>query len=79
MSTFIEALQEAVQIVGGQSELARRIGGKVRQQHVHYWLKRGYIPPDHVIAIEAATEGRVSRHRLRPDIYPERGEVAAVG
>lgn len=70
MSTGIEALREAVRIVGGQSALARCIGGKVRQQHVHYWLTREYIPADHVLAIEAATAGRVSRHELRPDLYP---------
>lgn len=74
MSQGIEALREAVEIAGSQSELARRIGGKVRQQHVHYWLNNDYVPADHVLAIERATEGRVTRQRLRPDLYPlERG------
>lgn len=70
MSQIIEALEEAIRISGGQSELARRIGGRVKQQHVHYWLKRKYIPAEHVLAIEAATQGRVNRHQLRPDLYP---------
>lgn len=63
----IEALRRAVQIAGSQAELARRIGGKVKQQHVNYWLKNGYIPPEHCVAIEAATG--VSRHELRSDVF----------
>jgi DNA-binding transcriptional regulator YdaS (Cro superfamily) len=29
------------------------------------------IPPKYALAIERVTEGRVSRHQLRPDIYPD--------
>lgn len=61
-------LQLAVSIAGSQSELARRIG--VRQMHVWNWLNRsrGKVPGEHVIPIEKATG--VSRHALRPDLYP---------
>ncbi len=62
-------LQRAVRIAGGQSQLARRIGGKVRQGYVWKWLRRGRPPAERVLAIERATEGQVTRYELRPDIY----------
>lgn len=61
-------LQKAIDLAGSQSELARRVG--VKQQHVWKWLnrnKRG-VPGEYVIPIEEATG--VSRHELRPDLYP---------
>jgi len=72
--TPFEALTEAVEIAGGQSALAR-ICGKA-QPTVWKWLQTSKrLPPEHVIAVEAATG--VSRYFLRPDIYP-RDHVAAV-
>jgi len=62
------ALKKAVEIVGSQSELARRIG--VKQQNIWSWLNRP-VPAEFVIPIERATDGQVTRHELRPDIYPE--------
>jgi DNA-binding transcriptional regulator YdaS (Cro superfamily) len=61
-------LQRAISIAGSQSELARRIG--VTQAHVWQWLHRskGKVPGQYVIPIEKATG--VSRHELRPDLYP---------
>lgn len=56
-------------IAGGQSQLARSIGGRVKQQHVYQWLRAG-IPADHVIAVARAVQFAVSPHELRPDIYP---------
>ena len=62
------ALQKAVKLAGSQAELARRIGKK--QAHVWNWLNRDdQVPAEAVLAIEAATG--VSRHELRPDLYPE--------
>jgi DNA-binding transcriptional regulator YdaS (Cro superfamily) len=63
-------LEKAIQICGSQSELARRIGGKVRTGHIHYWL-RNRVPSERCVAIEQATEGRVTRHDLRPDVFGE--------
>jgi TorA maturation chaperone TorD len=63
------ALAKAIEISGGQSSLARRIG--VKQGHIWHWLKRsGFVPAEYVIAIERATGGKVSRRDLRPDLYP---------
>lgn len=63
------ALREACDLVGGQKSLAARIG--TTQSMVWYWLvrsKRG-VPGEFVLAVEAVTG--VSRHALRPDIFPE--------
>jgi DNA-binding transcriptional regulator YdaS (Cro superfamily) len=64
-------LQRAVRIAGGQSALARACGKGCKQQHVWNWIHRDHkVPAEFVLAIERATGGRVSRHQLRPDIYP---------
>lgn len=64
-----EALTRAIEIAGSQAALAARIG--VTQAHVSYWsckAKKG-VPPEHALTIERATG--VSRHELRPDIFPD--------
>lgn len=77
-----EALKKAVAVVGGQSELARRLaslsGRPIRQGHVWKWIRAGKIAADMAIHAESATGGGVSRHELRPDLYPvERSHQAA--
>ncbi len=65
-----EALTKAIAIVGGQTQLARLLG--VKQAHVWHWLKKaGRVPGEHVLAIEKATGGEITRHQLRPDLYPD--------
>lgn len=66
----MNALEKAITICGSQSELARRIGGKVRTGHIHYWL-RNRVPADRCVDIEQATGGKVSRAMLRPDVFGE--------
>jgi DNA-binding transcriptional regulator YdaS (Cro superfamily) len=75
----MSALARAVEEVGGQTALARAIGGPVKQGHVWYWLnaKDGLVPAEHCLAIERATSGRITRFDLRPDIFGERSEEAA--
>jgi TorA maturation chaperone TorD/DNA-binding transcriptional regulator YdaS (Cro superfamily) len=66
------ALAQAIEIVGGQAALARLLG--VSQPTVWHWVhKAERVPGEHVIAIETVTGGRVSRHDLRPDLYPSPG------
>jgi Uma2 family endonuclease/DNA-binding transcriptional regulator YdaS (Cro superfamily) len=61
------ALQLAVKIAGSQTALAAKIGRT--QGHISKWLQRDFVPPDVVLAIERVTG--ISRHDLRPDLYPE--------
>lgn len=61
-------LKKAITICGSQSELARRIGGKVRTGHIYYWLSNR-VPAEHCPAIERATEGQVTCSELRPDVF----------
>jgi DNA-binding transcriptional regulator YdaS (Cro superfamily) len=60
------ALLHAVDILGGQTATAKAFG--VTQQAVHDWTRRGKVPALKAIALEAASG--VSRHKLRPDLYP---------
>lgn len=65
----MNALEKAIDIVGSQAELARALG--VKPQHVWNWLNRdAKVPAEQVIPIENATTGKVTRHELRPDLYP---------
>ncbi|REG85621.1 MULTISPECIES: transcriptional regulator [Gammaproteobacteria] len=71
---MLEATQKhllrAINILGGQSALARSINTK--QQNVWFWLnKSGRVPAEFVLSIEQETKGQVTRSQLRPDIYPE--------
>lgn len=50
----------------GLQPLAEHLG--ISYQAVQRWFVRGKIPAERVLAVEAATG--VSRHKLRPDIYP---------
>ncbi len=60
------ALLHAVDILGGQTSTAKRLG--VSQQAVQYWIKRGRVPALKAIPLEVASG--VSRQKLRPDLYP---------
>jgi DNA-binding transcriptional regulator YdaS (Cro superfamily) len=57
----------AVRLAGSQSAFARIVGR--RQSTVYEWLSKGKaLPAEHVLTVERAIG--VSRHDLRPDIYP---------
>ena len=65
--TPFEALSAAVSKAGSQSELARIC--RVSQPSVWKWLQSSKrLPAEHVLEVERVTG--VSRHDLRPDIYP---------
>lgn len=62
----VSVVVDAARIVGGISKLANILG--VRRQTFYQWRR---VPSVRVLAIEAATDGKVSRHEIRPDLYPE--------
>jgi len=57
-------LSEAIRVVGGVSELARKIG--ISQPSVSTWNR---VPAERVVAVEAATG--IGRTALRPDLYDD--------
>lgn len=59
------SLKKAIKAAGSQSELARKL--ELTPQAVQGWTKKG-LPAERVIQVERETG--VSRHELRPDIYP---------
>lgn len=65
--------QRAADLVAGQSELARRLStpdNTLTPQAVGAWCRSGRVPAERVLDIERATNGQVTRHQLRPDLYP---------
>jgi DNA-binding transcriptional regulator YdaS (Cro superfamily) len=67
------AIERAADSVGGQSALARILG--CTPQSVQKMCSTGRVPAKRAIPIEKATFGAVTRHDLRPDLYPiELGE-----
>lgn len=47
--------------------LAKALGLR-SQGSVSRWIKKGRVPSERVLKIEELTQ--VSRHQLRPDLYP---------
>ena len=69
MNTGIEALKRAKSLLGSEAALAAVVG--VKQPSVNHILNRGkYVPAKWCLAVERATEGAITRHELRPDLYP---------
>jgi DNA-binding transcriptional regulator YdaS (Cro superfamily) len=62
-----EALLEAISIAGSQAALAKHL--KLRQQAVAKWVLKGRVPPFRAIQIDELTKGKVSKARLRPDLF----------
>jgi len=67
MNTASSTIQKAIDAAGNSFALGDMLG--VSASKVRMWKSRCSVPPQYVIAIEKATG--VSRHELRPDIYPK--------
>lgn len=63
----------AIRIAGGAAAVASEIG--VTRAAVSNWKE---CPPKHVLTLERLSQGRVSRHEIRPDVFgPEEAKGAA--
>lgn len=71
----IEALKAAIPAhFETQGAMAKVVG--VTPQAVSEILRQGKkVPAEWCLPIERATEGKITRHQLRPDLYPD--EAAA--
>jgi DNA-binding transcriptional regulator YdaS (Cro superfamily) len=71
----IDALKRAVEALGTQTAVARAVG--VTAQAVSDMVRNGRrVPAEWCLPIERATSGIVTRHQLRPDLYPKEGVAA---
>lgn len=62
-------ITKACEIVGSQSEVAKLLG--VPPAAVNQWVKGlRPVPDKHALAIERATNGKVTRKELCPDDWP---------
>lgn len=67
---------KAVDLVGGQTEMARLLslctGRKILQGHVWAILYRNKkpFPAELCRAVEIVTDHKITRDRLRPDLFP---------
>lgn len=72
-----EFLTKAIDAAGGPAALAKFISENyepITTQAISDWVR---CPPLRVLQVENATGGLVTRHELRPDLYPP--ERAACG
>lgn len=68
------AFAQAVETAGGQTEFAKICG--CTQGNIWQLLqKKSLLPPQYVLKVEAALG--ISRHDLRPDLYPRDESAAA--
>lgn len=66
-------LKAAIEELGSQLALAELVG--VRQPAVSKWLAKGApLPAEYVLKVERRTG--ISRHDLRPDLYPRESPSA---
>jgi DNA-binding transcriptional regulator YdaS (Cro superfamily) len=69
---LLEPVAAAARCVGGVTRLAEILG--IKRPALYQWTR---VPAERVASIEEATEGKVTRHQLRPDLYPADREHAA--
>lgn len=69
-------IERAISLKGSQAKLAADMG--CSQQQISYLLKAKSITAEMAKNLDEATDGIVSRHVLRPDIFghPEQAEGA---
>ncbi len=60
-------IQRAIDCHGSQAKLADKMG--CSQQQIAYLLKAKSITAEMAMKVDAATNGAVSRHDLRPDVF----------
>jgi len=64
---LMSPITKASQILGSQAQLAKTL--RVSAMAVSQW--KGRIPAERVLQIYRVTDGRVTPHEMRPDIYPD--------
>jgi DNA-binding transcriptional regulator YdaS (Cro superfamily) len=69
------ALERAIRLAGGQSNLARMVG--YTQNGIWKAKENGRVTPELAILIEEATDGRVRKEQLAPKIFGKLPKLVA--
>jgi DNA-binding transcriptional regulator YdaS (Cro superfamily) len=70
-------IERAIGHYGSQAKLAEAMG--CSQQQIAYLLKASSISAEMALKIDAATNGEVSKHKLRPDIFGKAPPIPSQG
>jgi DNA-binding transcriptional regulator YdaS (Cro superfamily) len=70
MVSGIEALKRAISDHFGNQAAAAKVVGVSQQAISERVRKGGKVPAEWCLPIERETGGKITRHDLRPDLYP---------
>lgn len=62
----------AIELLGGPSAIVKLLaqrGIEITPWAVNKWRRR--VPSNRVLLLEQLTNGKITRHELRPDLYPK--------
>ena len=69
-----QACRKAIQLAGGPAALAAKLktitGKKITRNAISQWER---VPDRRVLEVETAIDRQITRHELRPDLYPREG------
>lgn len=74
MSSVTSLVEEAIASFGSEAKLAAAAG--VSQPSVNEAKRKGRVGPRLAMGIDRATQGKVSKSALRPDLWPHEGDAA---
>ncbi len=74
MADFHHHIRRAIEHCGSQAKLADAMG--CSQQQISYLLKAERISVEMAMAVDRATDGKVDRSMLRPDIFAKAERAA---
>lgn len=62
-----DPLSRAIEFFGSQQALADAL--TIRSPSISGWRQSGRVPAERCAAIEQLTNGEITRHELRPDVF----------
>lgn len=78
MATFRDHIRRAISLKGNQSKLADAAG--CSQQAISFLLNEADgVTVEMALKIERATDGQISRHELRPDVFGQSATPSTEG
>ena len=67
MKNVDRIIPRVFKLAGSKADLARHLG--LHRQALDNWER---IPSKHVIGVEEFLQKKITRHEMRPDIYPDK-------